>query len=157
MMETLREWLFSVITVSGMLAAAQTLVPEGTIRKIASFTGGLILMVTLLRPLPGMNPERLELRLEHYRQEIESRQRELEDRGESELTELIKSRTAAYIMDKADALGLRIQARVITDTGADGIPVPVSAELTGGYSEALSVYLERELGIPPERQVWHEN
>jgi len=156
-MGTLREWLFSVITVSGMLAVAQTLVPEGTVRKIASFTGGLILMVTLLQPLPGMAPERFELRLEHYRQEIESRQRELEGRGAGELTELIKSRTAAYIMDKADALGLRVQVRILMETGADGIPVPVAAELTGEYSEALSAYLERDLGIPAERQVWHEN
>jgi len=114
-------------------------------------------MVTLLQPLPGMDPERLELRLEHYRQEIESRQRELEGRGEGELTELIKSRTAAYIMDKADALGLRVQVRVRTETGTDGIPMPVAAELTGEYSEALSAYLERELGIPRERQVWHED
>ena len=43
------------------------------------------------------------------------------------------------------------------ECGADGIPVPVGAVLTGPYAEALSVDLERELGIPRERQVWHED
>ena len=50
-MGALREWLTSLVAVSMLLSVAQTLVPEGSIRKIASFTGGLILLVVLLRPL----------------------------------------------------------------------------------------------------------
>ena len=51
---------------------------------------------------------------------------------------------------------MEVTARVETRTGEDGIPVPWSAELTGQRSGALSSYLEAELGIPAERQVWHE-
>lgn len=157
MIGALREWLTSVITLSVLLAAAQTLVPEGSVRKIASFTGGLILMAALLQPLSEIALTQPELRPQRYRQEIEHLRQELE-RGEAEeLEELIESRTAAYIVEKADALGVRVRARVLTQTGEDGVPVPVSAELEGERSEALSACLERELGIPRERQVWHEN
>ena len=155
-MGALREWLTSVVVVSVLLAVVQTLIPEGTVRKIGAFTGGLILLVTLLQPLLGVDFEDLELRLEQSRETVEQRQQELEQAGERELAELIERQTAAYIWDKADALGLDLSAEVRVERGPDGIPLPVSATLTGTYSEALSAYLERELGIPRERQVWHE-
>ena len=156
-MGALREWLTSVVVVSVLLAVVQTLIPEGTVRKIGAFTGGLILLVTLLQPLLGVDFEALELRLEQSRETVEQRQQELEQAGERELAELIERQTAAYIWDKADALGLDLSAEVRVERGPDGIPLPVSATLTGTYSEALSAYLERELGIPRERQVWHED
>ena len=155
-MGALREWLTSVVVVSVLLAVVQTLIPEGTVRKIGAFTGGLILLVTLLQPLLGVDFEDLELRLEQSRETVEQRQQELEQAGEREMAELIERQTAAYIWDKADALGLDLSAEVRVERGPDGIPLPVSATLTGTYSEALSAYLERELGIPRERQVWHE-
>jgi len=156
-MGALREWLTSVVVVSVLLAVVQTLIPEGTVRKIGAFTGGLILLVTLLQPLLGVDFEDLELRLEQSRETVEQRQQELEQAGEREVAELIERQTAAYIWDKADALGLDLSAEVRVERGPDGIPLPVSATLTGTYSEALSAYLERELGIPRERQVWHED
>ena len=156
-MEALREWLTSVVVVSVLLAVVQTLIPEGTVRKIGAFTGGLILLVTLLQPLLGVDFEALELRLEQSRETVEQRQQELEQAGEREMAELIERQTAAYIWDKADALGLDLSAEVRVERGPDGIPLPVSATLTGTYSEALFAYLERELGIPRERQVWHED
>ena len=156
-MGALREWLTSVVVVSVLLAVVQTLIPEGTVRKIGTFTGGLILLVTLLQPLLGVDFEDLELRLEQSRETVEQRQQELEQAGEREVAELIERQTAAYIWDKADALGLDLSAEVRVERGPEGIPLPVSATLTGTYSEALSVYLERELGIPRERQVWHED
>ena len=157
MIGALREWLTSVVVVSVLLAVVQTLIPEGTVRKIGAFTGGLILLVTLLQPLLGVDFEDLELRLEQSRETVEQRQQELEQAGAREMAELIERQTAAYIWDKADALGLDLSAEVRVERGPDGIPLPVSATLTGTYSEALSAYLERELGIPRERQVWHED
>ena len=60
-------------------------------------------------------------------------------------------------MDKAAQLGLSVTVRVETETGAEGVPLPSAAEVEGPRSEELAAYMERELGIPRERQVWHEN
>ena len=155
-MGALREWLTSLVAVSMLLSVAQTLVPEGSIRKIASFTGGLILLVVLLRPVLGADLSRLDLHLEDYERAIEERQEELGAAGEAELAGIIEERTAAYISDKADTLGLAVKVQVETRPGADGVPVPWSAELWGQRSPALAAYMEEELGIPGERQVWHE-
>ena len=155
-MGALREWLTSLVAVSMLLSVAQTLVPEGSIRKISSFTGGLILLVVLLRPLLGADLSRLDLHLEDYGRAIGQRQEELGAAGEAELTGIIEERTAAYISDKADTLGLPVKVRVTAKSGKDGVPVPWQVELWGPRSTALANYMEAELGIPGERQVWHE-
>ena len=154
MIGAVREWLSAVVAVAMLLTVAQALTPEGTIRKIASFTGGLILLVTLLQPVLGADLSRLDLNLDTYGQAIQKRQ--LEEAGSVELTERIETQTAAYISDKADALGLTVTVRVETQPGASGVPVPWSAEVTGPRSEALAAYIEEELGIPRGRQIWHE-
>ncbi len=156
MIGAVREWLSAVVAVAMLLTVAQALTPEGTIRKIASFTGGLILLVTLLQPVLGADLSRLDLNLDTYGQAIQERQAELEEAGSVELTERIETQTAAYISDKADALGLTVTVRVETQPGASGVPVPWSAEVTGPRSEALAAYIEEELGIPRGRQIWHE-
>ena len=87
---------------------------------------------------------------------IEERQEELASAGNAELKALIESQTAAYISDKANALGLEVTVRVEAEAGADGIPVPAAADIQGARSEELASYMEQELGIPRERQSWHE-
>lgn len=156
MVAALREWITSVVMVTLLLSVTQTLLPEGGVRKLASFTGGLILLVALTRPLLGTELERLELDLEPYRQAVQERQTELRESGEKELSELIAQRTAAYIWDKAEELGLRVSVRVTVEPDTDGVPVPAAVEVTGPPSEALAEYLERELGIARERQVWKD-
>lgn len=34
------------------------------------------------------------------------------------------------------------------------MPIPSSAEITGPYQEELAAYMESELGIPRDRQIW---
>ena len=73
-----------------------------------------------------------------------------------ELEQLIAERTGAYILEEAARLGMQIQARVETAPGDDGMPVPVRVEITGAYSAQLSEWIARELVIPGEEQIWHE-
>ena len=156
MIGTLREWLTSIVVVTLLLSVAQTLVPEGSIRRVASFVGGLILLAVLLRPVLGTDLERLQLDLGGYEQELKNAREELASSRETEMTERIEERTAAYISDKADALGLKVAVRVEAATGPDGVSLPEKVELTGPYSRELADFMTRELGIPAERQVWHE-
>ena len=56
----------------------------------------------------------------------------------------------------ADALGLEVSVRVKAAAGPDGVSLPDRVELTGPYSQELADFMAQELGIPAERQVWHE-
>lgn len=155
MIGAVRGWLTSIAAVTLFLTVLQTLIPEGTLKKIAGFTGGLLLLAALLRPVLKTDLERLRLDFSDYRAAIQDRAEELDAAGKEELAGIIAGRTAAYISDKADALGLRVTVRVRTEPG-EGAPLPASAELTGPYSQELADWIARELGIPAERQVWHE-
>lgn len=157
MIAAVRSWLTSIAAVALILTVVQPLVPEGTLRKITGFTGGLLLLAALLQPVLRTDLGRLRLDFSDYRAAIEERTVELNAAGKEELAGIIAGRTAAYISDKADALGLSVTARVDTAPGADGeTPVPHTAELTGPYSQSLADWIAEELGIPAERQVWHE-
>lgn len=156
MIGAVRSWLTSIAAVTLMLTVVQTLVPEGTIKKIAGFTGGLLLLAALLQPVLKTDLGRLRLDFSDYEEAIETRAAELDAAGKEELSALIAGRTAAYISDKADALGTPVAVRVETRPGEDGVPLPWSAELEGPRSQALAAWVEGELGIPAERQVWHE-
>ena len=92
-----------------------------------------------------------------YRQTVEQRQAELEQEGQKELVGLIEAELESYISDKAADMGLTLRVQVTVEPDGSGVPVPVSVELTGPRSETLSRWLETELGVPAERQVWNEN
>ena len=155
MIETVRTWLTAVAAVTLLLSVVQQLVPPGSLRETASFAGGLILLTVLLQPLAALRGADLDLSFQDCRQAVEQQQTELEDRRQAELAALIEAAAAAYISDKADSMGLALEVRV-TAEAADGVPVPVRVTLTGEKSGELSRWLETELGIPAERQVWNE-
>ena len=156
MMESLRTWLSSIVAVTLLLSIAQSLVPEGTLRRVAGFTGGLVLLLALLRPLLAGGLPDLGLETEAWTKAIEAQQADLSRQGEDALAGLIAERTASYIWDKGAALGLEVKANVETRTGEAGLPVPERVELEGPYSKELADYITHELNIPPERQVWNE-
>ena len=156
MIETLRSWLTSIVVVTLLLSVARTLAPEGSLRQITSFLGGLILLAALLGPVLTADLAGWDMSFSAWQEAVEARQEELQENQESQLAAIIGAETEAYISDKAVELGVSVTARVETRTGEDGVPVPWSAVLTGQRSAELEACLAEDLGIPAERQVWHE-
>ena len=95
MIGAVRGWLTSIAAVTLMLTVVQTLVPEGTVRRITGFTGGLLLLAALLQPVLRTDLERLRLDFSDYRAAIEERAEELDAGGKEELAAIIAGRTAA--------------------------------------------------------------
>lgn len=158
MMAAARAWLTAVVSVTLLLSVIQMLTPKGSLREITSFVGELLLLAVLLRPLGNVDLSAVSLDLDAYRQTVEQRQQaELEQEGQKELLGLIEAELESYISDKAADMGLTLRVQVTVEPDGSGVPVPVSVELTGPRSETLSRWLETELGVPAERQVWNEN
>lgn len=61
MIAAVRGWVTSIAAVAPILTVVQSLVPEGTLRKIAGFTGGLVLLAALLQPALRTDLGRLRL------------------------------------------------------------------------------------------------
>lgn len=155
MMAALREWLTAVLATAVLLSLTERLAPEGSLRKITSLVGGMILLVVLTRPLTGLQAGDLRLDYGDRSAAVELRRQELQAENDKTLAELIARETEAYISDKAAEWGLECQAAVTVAPNEDGVPVPWSAELSCGPSERLAAELEQSLGIPRERQVFH--
>ena len=108
MMAAARAWLTAVVSVTLLLSVVQTLTPKGSLREIASFVGGLLLLAVLLRPLGSVDLSAVSLNLDAYRQTVEQRQAELEQEGQKELVGLIEAELESYISDKAADMGLTV-------------------------------------------------
>ena len=129
-MTIIRTWLLSVTVSAMVIAVAEALMPEGSVKKVGRLTGGLSLILGLVQPL---------VRLDY-----------------DDLYDLVSSLPAGSI--RQEELGATCGAAVKCRLGEDGIPVPervtVSGALTGAQKEALSAYLEEELGLPREAQLY---
>ena len=155
MIAALRGWLTSVIYTAMVISVAESMVPSGGMKKVVSFTGGLLLLVMLVKPLGNVDAGFLQMPYDHYIRSVEIRRAELEKKHLLEMEEIIEQRTAAYISDKAKRLGLDCQVTVRCEAGEEGVPYPDSVTIYGAVSEELEEWIVEEIGIPTERQVFH--
>ena len=156
MIVALRGWLTSVIYTAMVIAVAENMAPPGGMKKIVSMIGGLVLLIMLVKPLDKLEMGFLQPSYDSYVRGVEMRQAELEKDGLQELERLIEQQAAAYILDKAKRLGLDCQVTVRCKVGEEGVPYPHRVTIQGTVSEELKKWIEEELGIPTERQVFHD-
>ena len=152
-MAFLRQWLLGVVSCAFLVSLLDQLTPEGSVRKLARFSGGLVLILCMLRPLGTAEPRELALDLDGLSADRAALEEQYRDVSGQSLAAVIAERTGAYIEDKADELGLSVRAKVKTEE-EDGVPLPVSVTLYGTENAALADYIERELGIAKEDQLW---
>ena len=152
-MEFLRQWLLGVIACAMMVSVVQQLCPEGSVRKLARFTGGLLLLCAMLRPLTTVELPGVDWDAGGYREAVARLELELGAAQENAMADGIAAELEAYIEDKAESLGADVQAEVTMDTRG-GAPLPERVTLRGPYSAALAEAIEAELGVTKERQTW---
>ena len=146
MLELIRHWLVGITCAAMLVALAESLIPAGSIRRIARLTGGLVLLAAILNPLLKLDTTALTRALTEYKLELSAYSADLEEE---------KEQSGAYIQDKAAALGIDCQVTVEAD-GEEEWPIPqsvtVMGSLTAEQQEALERTIEEDFAIPAERQ-----
>ena len=156
MMALLQTWLFSLTAVSLLLAVAEALVTQESIRRVLRLAGGVLMILVLLRPVAQIDLEDLALSLEDYRREAEELRETYQTRQQEDLAAGIEEELASYIWDKARELGLDCQVRVSVEAGAEGALLPSAVAVDAPYNAELSAVIQEELGVPREKQTWRE-
>ena len=160
MMETLRQWLLGVACTAMVLAAADSLAPEGSAKKICRLAGGLALLLAAAGPLLRLDGGALAGALEAYRVQLQGYEEALEERNNLFYQTIIEENTAAYIVDKAEEMGISCQAEVTFAYDEDGVPTPWEVTARGDWTDltrkALERLLEDDLGVPLQRQHYEE-
>lgn len=153
-MSVLRSWLLGVIAAAAALSILYALIPKGKLLAIAKVTGGLVLLLVMLRPLPGLDLDALPDLLgsaDAIRADAEVMQTETQEA----LSALIADKTAAYIQAKAAEMGLDCRAEVRCEERG-GTPFPAQVTLDIPRSPALEDVIEKDLDIPAQEQFWRE-
>ena len=156
MMDGVRQWLLGIVLTSLAGGLARQLAPQGREQAMVRLAGGLLLALAILRPLAGGDWEGLEVPAGGFSLQTEEQAEVYRKNQQEALSAIIAEKTEAYILDKANQLGLACTVRVTVAAGEGGIPLPVSAAVRGAYSPALAECMEEEVGIPAQKQIWLE-
>ena len=153
MTEFLRDWLLGIACAAMVLALAESVAPEGSIKRVCRLTGGLVLMLVTIGPITDLSQIGFQTITRQYESGAQAYQEKLELENDFIYESIIAERTAAYISDKAEDMGISCQVTVTVGRGQDGVPKPSAAHITGNLTQqqrsALRQVLESDLGIPP--------
>ena len=66
-MTFLRQWLLGIVSCALLVSFCEQLTPAGALKKLMRFTGGLLLILSILQPVTRINLDVLPLDLDTYR------------------------------------------------------------------------------------------
>ena len=157
MMDAVRRYLFSLCAAALLCSLVRALVPKGRMKSICSLLCGVFLAMTALTGLAGWELSDVAEELTKMRIAAEEARTGVEIRNREALSAIIKSKTEAYIWDKAQELDLSVSIEVTVESGS-GYPYPSGVQITGAFTpqqrKALEAYIEENLAIGKERQIW---
>lgn len=99
-MSLLKTWLFGVIAAAMALSILYALVPKGALLTIAKCTGGLIMLLVVVRPLLALDPAALHIRYEEWDRLIGQQTEAYTAENQQKMEAIIQKETAAYIYRK---------------------------------------------------------
>ena len=147
MMGLVREWLLGITAAAILAALAESMMPDGGVKKAGKLVCGLMMAAAVLRPLGSVEVTDFALALEYDEQQTQALQEEADIRMKT----IIEEELAAYSMDKAVQLGIPCQIRFVCREAGEGLFLPESAEVLGITSEqekqVLTEFLCADLGL----------
>lgn len=159
MTDLLSMWVRGIIGVSLLSAAALAVTPKGRVHGVLRFACALATILVMLQPLLRLDPDSYAENLALYREEYASLGAAAREDADRLTRTIIEDECAAYILDKANALGVPVVRASVRAHWSGESWVPYEAEVTlhaGADGSALARAMEAELGIPRERQEWSE-
>ena len=159
-MDFIRNWVVSVSAAGLVFALLLGVLPAGSGRRIVKLAGGIVLTLVIFSPLAKLNPDDLHWDMGDYKQTQERRLTDMQQASEKITKEIIQEQTGAYIVNKAQALGLSIRVSVTVQKDKTGLLIPDAAIIWGGAAlskedrEQLSAWMADVLGIATRRQDW---
>lgn len=157
-MEFMRSFILSV-TISAMIVAlAETLMPEGIVKKVGKLTGGMVLVLGILHPIVRLDYDELFLAANNLNEVTVETQEEGIEANDLLLKSIIEEELSAYILDKAKRKGYSFAVSVACEIDEEGTVVPKRAEMRGVFTEAqkegMTWMIKEDLGIPEEDKIY---
>lgn len=159
-MGTFTNWIRGLVAASVMTALSAQMIPRGPVKKITEVVCGVMLMGFLLNPIAKADGTAFSYALADYRRMTAELTQDMEAEEKQLLRAYIEQKCGAYILDEAQALGMTdLEAQVYASWENESwIPKEVhfKGQCSDGQRAQLTGFVEAELGIPRERQIWNE-
>lgn len=157
MMELIGRYIVSLSAAAILCGILKTILPsKGPAAGILHLVSGIFLTFVAIQPLARIELDELPEITGLYLSQAAAASDQGKDLAHETMADIIKSRTEAYILDKAQ--GSQQELRVVVTLSSADPPVPVAATLSGSISPYAKSCLERilqeELGISKENQLW---
>ncbi|MCL2003813.1 MAG: stage III sporulation protein AF [Oscillospiraceae bacterium] len=154
-MDFLRGWILGMAGAATVGVFALAVTPDGAVKRVVRMAASLLLVIAVLRPLAGWDGSALpDLGAWAGESGVAAAAGESLDEL---LSVIIAEKTAAYIVTKAQALGLTVGVSARCRRG-EHTPVPWAVTVTSDRPEharsALGAMIAKDLGIPAERQTY---
>jgi len=155
-MESIRQYVLSIISMAIICSIAQQLFVDVHHRGIMKIITGLMVTLTILCPLLRTDG----IRLDNYFGAISSEGawavEEGKNAAEHAIADIIRDRTSAYICDRASAFGASIAVDVELTGASPPIPsrIIVKGDASPYVKKQLAEYIHNEFGISEEDQLW---
>lgn len=155
-MQTIGTYLLSLTGAALIYAFATKMPIKGVNAGIIRMICGVFMALVVVSPLVSIKLDSLDALAGDMMSAGSQTAIDGENIAMQAMTEIIKEKTQAYILDKAADLGVRLH--VIVSVSSDDLPVPEGVQLTGKVSpyakSLLTEYIEQQLGIDRKEQVW---
>ena len=152
----MKQWLLGVVGASLLSSIALVLCPGGRVRSVTKLVCGLVCMLALVQPLLTIDFESLSAGLTAYSTQAQEVTDDAEKEAELGKRTYIQDECAAYISAEAQELGLAVgtvSVSALWDQD-EAVWYPYEVTVDSPYNAALSGDIEKELGVPAERQHW---
>lgn len=156
-MADVEAYIFTICGASLICAIARKFLGDkGSTAEIGKMMIGIFLLVIVVKPILNFSFSDLQnLSFSAQMDAMDSVWRG-EESSHQQMAAIIKERTAAYILQKAQQLDVSLNVDV--QVSDDGIPVPQKVVIAGNISpfakQQLQMVIEQDLGISKECQVW---
>ena len=151
-MEAIQRWIVSVSAMALLTGLCRSLMLPGPARRVGGMVCALLLFTVLVAPVRQIRLERLGDALTDWAGQYAGYSSALEETDRSLERSLIAQEAAAYLEDRAKALGCSCSAKVECSE-REGVSVPEAVTLTGSLNEeqreALRSAAVNELGLDP--------
>ena len=142
----MKSYVLSVVAAAIVCAMIQVLLGrKSAIGRIAQLLSGILMAITVIAPLGRISFQGIS----EYWDDVSSM-------AENQMRDIIKSQCEAYILDKANRMGLQISVEVELDDINGNIPcaIAIKGAASPYTKEQLASYIEETLGIAKENQKW---
>ena len=149
-------YVFSVVITAIICSLINNFLKNFKTKEIGRFICGIALTISVLAPIANWTEIKFQNIFDNYSMEAQAIITQGKEISYEARSEIIKSETETYILDKAAALDADISVRItIAEAGE---PIPVSVVIFGqptSYTRnKLEEIIEEDLGISKENQQW---